>query len=117
MDQGIEQKLTYEERKKIKEDEKEKNRQATTRGKTAARFLKLFIFIAILALIGYGVYSFLEKNIPRGEDLSMSIPVMESARHIKVGESHEPYNSNPPTSGPHYDQTARSGFRTDILPD
>jgi hypothetical protein len=22
--------------------------------------------------------------------------------HIKIGESHSPYNSNPPTSGPHY---------------
>ena len=30
--------------------------------------------------------------------------------HVKPGQQHEPYNSNPPTSGPHYGLTADPGF-------
>lgn len=32
------------------------------------------------------------------------------AAHIEEGASHEPYNSNPPTSGPHYGTPADAGF-------
>ncbi|MBW3595165.1 MAG: DUF3105 domain-containing protein [Actinobacteria bacterium] len=32
------------------------------------------------------------------------------ADHIRPGQPHEPYNSNPPTSGPHYDRPADPGF-------
>lgn len=38
-------------------------------------------------------------------------------KHIGVGESHEPYNSNPPTSGPHYAQPADWGVYDKELPD
>ena len=31
-------------------------------------------------------------------------------RHIELGAPHKPYNSNPPTSGPHYDIPADPGF-------
>ena len=43
---------------------------------------------------------------------------MENRNHIPVeaGESIE-YNSNPPTSGPHYEITAKSGFREEPIPD
>ncbi len=37
--------------------------------------------------------------------------------HVQPGESHEPYNSDPPTSGPHYAQAARAGFYTEAPPD
>ena len=42
---------------------------------------------------------------------------MESP-HIKLGESHEPYNSNPPTSGPHIgDSVAGAGIKDDFVAD
>ncbi|HWL64613.1 MAG TPA: DUF3105 domain-containing protein [Actinomycetota bacterium] len=31
-------------------------------------------------------------------------------QHIKEGEPHDPYNSNPPTTGPHYESPADTGF-------
>lgn len=37
--------------------------------------------------------------------------------HIDVGSTHEPYNSNPPTSGPHYEETAQTGFREEEIAD
>jgi hypothetical protein len=117
MDQETETKLTYEEKKKTKEDEREKARAVEMRKKKGVRLFKFFIWIAIILLIGYGVYVFVQKSLPQGEDMSQAISLMESARHIQVGESHEPYNSNPGTSGPHYAQTARSGFRGEAISD
>ena len=35
------------------------------------------------------------------------------AAHIQPGQSHKPYNSNPPTSGPHYAVPADPGFYED----
>jgi hypothetical protein len=37
--------------------------------------------------------------------------------HIPVGSSHDPYKSNPPTSGPHYEQPAAWGSYDHALPD
>jgi hypothetical protein len=37
------------------------------------------------------------------------IPIQGSA-HIPVGQPHDPYNSDPPTSGPHYDTPVEAGF-------
>lgn len=51
------------------------------------------------------------------EPLGEKIPEMASP-HVKEGESHEPYNSNPPTSGPHYgDRVAGPGIKSKQLPD
>ncbi|MDQ3941341.1 MAG: DUF3105 domain-containing protein [Actinomycetota bacterium] len=36
--------------------------------------------------------------------------------HIEVGAPHEPYNSDPPTSGPHFEIPADTGFYPDALP-
>ena len=118
MEPQFEQKLTYAEKKELKEAEQEKNKAAHARKKFSIRIAKWLLWIAILGLLGYGVYAFIKKSIPQGEDMSQKISIMENAQqHIAVGESHEPYNSNPPTSGPHYEKTARSGFRTDVIAD
>lgn len=37
--------------------------------------------------------------------------------HIAIGQEHEPYNSNPPTSGAHYGQPAEWGTYEEQLPD
>src|SRR3990167_4130885 len=41
----------------------------------------------------------------------------EGAQHVKEGESHEPYNSNPPTSGPHWADVAGPGIKDEFIPD
>ncbi len=39
-----------------------------------------------------------------------------SREHIDIGSEHEDYNSNPPTSGPHYPTPADAAFYPDALP-
>jgi hypothetical protein len=41
----------------------------------------------------------------------------QGAPHIKPGESHEPYNSNPPTSGWHYDNPSAAGVYPEPVAD
>jgi len=42
-----------------------------------------------------------------------SIPIMVSDPHISVDSDPGQYNSDPPTSGPHYAEEARAGFFDD----
>jgi hypothetical protein len=49
---------------------------------------------------------------PTGEDVSV-----QYAGHIQEGESHTPYNSDPPTSGQHYPVPAEAGFYTEAPQD
>ena len=48
--------------------------------------------------------------------LGVSVPVMSSSRHIDVGAQHEPYNSDPPTSGPHMPRIADWGAYDKPIP-
>ncbi len=73
---------------------------------------------AILALVGVGmlgglIYLSTRPVEPRpGEEIA----VMESP-HIEDGSEHAPYNSNTPTSGPHYVRPAEWGVYQEALPD
>lgn len=41
----------------------------------------------------------------------------QGAAHVQPGSQHQPYNSNPPTSGPHYPQPAAWGIYENQLAD
>jgi hypothetical protein len=66
--------------------------------------------VAVIAVLVYGGYLAVRYGAPEGEDMSRAVPV-QGDEHIPVGAAHEPYNSSPPTSGPHYAEPARPGFR------
>lgn len=42
---------------------------------------------------------------------------LQGAAHISPGSQHEPYNSNPPTSGPHYATPVQNGVRDEPIAD
>lgn len=85
----------------------------------------VIIIIAAAAVIGLGIILF------KQDSKVSSLKVTENANapqigesfanlgreHIDIGESHIPYNSNPPTSGPHYLQPAEWGVYQNELPD
>lgn len=114
-------KATYQKRKEEKEEQKElqKERMRRTEGqKRGGRTLRNWSSaLVIVALIGYGLYLWIQSAAPQGEDFSRAVPVMEDSSHIPVGSALPEYTSNPPSSGPHYPQTARSGFRAQAIPD
>jgi hypothetical protein len=73
------------------------------------RRLIISAWIAVGALfvlmLGYLVWKEAQPEVRPGED----IPLL-GAGHIAVGQPHEPYNSDPPTSGQHYDTPVEAGF-------
>lgn len=71
----------------------------------------LVLGVLLVLLIGFG-YFITKQTGPEGSDMSVAIPE-QGREHIAVGTEHEPYNSNPPTSGPHYAEPAAPGFRGD----
>lgn len=105
--------MTPKERYDEERRARERERTGTVRpqsGKRLGRFL-FWSLIAILILggIAYWLWGVIKKNSPVGEDLSQAVTI-QAANHIPVDSAHEPYNSDPPTSGPHYDRPARIGF-------
>lgn len=79
--------------------------------------LRNYALVAVIMIAaGYGIYLLSQNAAPKGEDFSRAIPLIE-AGHIAAGSQLPEYTSNPPTSGPHYGQTARSGFREEATTD
>lgn len=101
-------KAAYEARKA----ERRGNRTPDTGGDPARarRIRRWSLGVAVTAVAGYLIFLVAQSMVPAGEDMSRAVPV-QSDDHIPVGAEHEPYNSNPPTSGPHYAEPARPGFR------
>jgi hypothetical protein len=108
--------LSYKERREQRRAERQAKFSNERRGENTKKGLKRVIWVLVIALIIYGGWLFLKSSTPQGNDLSRSFPIL-SRDHIAVGSSHEAYNSNPPTSGQHYDQPARLGLYDKELPD
>jgi Protein of unknown function (DUF3105) len=61
--------------------------------------------VAFVAMLGYLIYQQSQPLPHPGHD----VPI-QGRNHIPVGQPHDPYNSEPPSSGPHYDTPAQAGF-------
>ncbi len=61
--------------------------------------------VLFVLMIGYLVWKEAQPKVLPGE----IIPLL-SAGHIPEGTPHDPYNSEPPTSGPHYASAVEAGF-------
>jgi len=107
---------TKQERRELRRQEKEAEQSARQRGRSMRKFRNYALVVVIIAAVGYGIYFLLKSAAPKEEDFSRAIPLME-ASHIAVGSQLPEYTSNPLTSGPHYGQTARSGFRNEAISD
>lgn len=81
------------------------------------RALKKWGMTAVFgAVVAFGAWMLFKSIMPQTPDKSVFYQSM-GQNHIAVGAPHEPYNSNPPTSGPHYAEPARSGFYAEELAD
>ncbi|MDP2695809.1 MAG: DUF3105 domain-containing protein [bacterium] len=104
----------------FKKDAREAKKDIERRAQQGQRFKSrskgyLAIFIIIIIVV-YGVYLIVRAFAPKGEDFSQAFSIIGDD-HIAAGSQLPEYNSNPPTSGSHYGQTARSGFRDEEISD
>ncbi len=96
--------LSKKEKKEfLKELRKEERKKASLR----SNFIKVIVILIVLAVVGGVGYLIVTSGpqTPRPE-LGEVISI-QGQNHISPGDSHEPYNSNPPSSGPHLAQLAQ----------
>lgn len=102
--------LGKKERKKLKKKLQEKERQRKERNK---RLVKIALLITIIFIFLLGGYFFIKRaSTPQPGQLAPDL----GREHVPVGFEVE-YNTNPPTSGPHYDSWEKAGIYTTPLDD
>jgi len=113
-----EAKIEYEIRRQERLQQKETLSKNDRRGDASKRIVLYVVLFIILALIFLGIKSLIKNSTPQGEDFSKDM--QDAGReHIEVGDVvlEETYSSNPPSSGPHYPNTANTGFYTEPVED
>ena len=73
------------------------------------KWLAVLVVIVLVVLAGWWFVKEVRERLPVTEDQNVAYPDL-GQEHIPVGAEHPPYNSNPPSSGWHYAETAKLGF-------
>lgn len=93
----------------LRQTRKQRHEQRRTRQRAITRLTAVVAGFATLALLGYVIWGLMRPKLGQA--------VAQQARtHIELGDPHEPYNSDPPTSGPHAG-TVAAGFYSEAPPD
>lgn len=81
-----------------------KQREKRQRKRMTSRLIWGAVIVVVLGILGYTFW--IAFRPASGE----SIPVMADTGHVEEGTDPGPYNSNPPSSGPHYANEFDAGF-------
>ncbi|MBI2627447.1 DUF3105 domain-containing protein [Candidatus Nomurabacteria bacterium] len=88
--------------------------------KTDHKIIIGVILLTLVIIIG-GTWLSSRKETKNKERLSKSMMGEkmpdQGAAHVARDKAHPAYNSNPPTSGPHWSGVAGPGIKTDFVPD
>lgn len=83
-----------------------------------SKLLKWVIALAVLALLGWPIYSYFKKAAVTSQKPAPGQYFHAQSRdHIQPGAEHPAHNSNPPTGGWHYDTPAQTGIYDKEFPD
>jgi hypothetical protein len=108
----VSKKLEEKQRRRLAEEKKREEQKRAQRRRNL-----ITLVIAIIVTVGV-VWLILDESTGKGPDGpstadygvsadeagcgSVESPELQEAKHIEAGTEHDPYSSNPPTSGPHY---------------
>lgn len=108
------QQATKSQAKKEAKQKAKQERVATERARRRQGLTgRIGLFVAITAALlvaGYWGYGKITEKVTW-----TSVPTLPSP-HVPIGTPHPPYNSDPPTSGPHAPGLARWGVHTEPVP-
>ncbi len=116
MEEKFNKQLTKKERKQLHHEEKSNEQGLLKRKKKIKKILKWGIGAIVVIGLIYGLV--ILARLSKGNKGQIGDSFFDQGRqHIAVGSSHPEYNSNPPTSGWHYAQSADWGVYKNELPD
>ncbi len=75
------------------------------------------IALVTLVILVRGVYILVKQDEKARRPLLGDEIKIQGSGHISPGAQHEPYNSNPPTSGPMYEEVGGAGIHDQEVPD
>lgn len=108
----VSKKEIYEQRRKEKIEKREAQKKELKRARLFTVLAIVVPSLIVIALFGYIFVTSSALNIP---DIGESFPD-QGREHIKEGDAHPAYNSNPPTSGWHYGTPADWGVSKEEIP-
>jgi hypothetical protein len=98
--------------KRLMNKQQRREAQAAQRRRRQLIWIAFGVIAALLLAGGVAWAAYQSSRPAPGE----AVPIL-GQEHIAPGQGHPPYNSDPPTSGWHYDQPADAGFYETSLPD
>jgi hypothetical protein len=117
LDKGQSKKLQEKQRKRLAEQaRKAQQRRVSRRSNLVTGGIAGVVIVAVVALVLSDRSASPTASVPDGVAPSaagcndVKQFAEQSRDHIDVGAEHDPYNSTPPTSGPHYGTPADAGF-------
>lgn len=116
MDEQSSVKKTYEEKKEAKEQVRQARQSAQNKKHKAGGMVRTLIIILILGGLVFLFIRAVQKELPQGEDTGQFFE-NQGRDHVGTNEEHEEYNSNPPSSGPHFDSPVPVGYYRDAVLD
>jgi hypothetical protein len=110
---------TKREAREQRRAERRRQQQVAVRKAQTTKYLS-YGLVAVLLVLGaalaWGPISRLLARGDAGLAQGTQFP-NQGTQHIAPGQPHDPYNSNPPTSGPHFDAPGRWGIYDQPQPD
>jgi len=103
------QELKRQRKQEARDERAAEQKRAQQRGLAGRVGLYAAVCVVVLAS-GYWAYGKLTEKVTW-----VDVAILPSP-HVKLGETHLPYNSDPPTSGPHTDALARWGVHSEPIP-
>lgn len=97
MPQPNEQNFTKKDRKKQSKEQRKLERERALAAKKRKKYLTSTVLVIALGVSGYLGYDYMT------EITKYAVPIMDSPHLSSLTQPHEPYNTNPPTSGPHFE--------------
>lgn len=113
---GDETELTARQRKRVRRRMAKQQRSSQTTGSARrSRIVTALLLAGAVTIVVYGLMVILPQV--SAPSPGQSVPDL-GVSHIRPGEAHEPYNSDPPTSGSHYPGLEAWGiYRETIAPE
>jgi len=113
MDQEQNEILSKKERREQKREDRASELAKAARTRTLLRMLPWVALAVVVVAVAFGLWKFY-----RAAGLAPDEFADQGEVHMKEGErAKDPYNSNPPTSGPHWPEGVRDGIYDRSQPD
>ncbi|MDP2638700.1 MAG: DUF3105 domain-containing protein [Candidatus Azambacteria bacterium] len=105
--------------KEIYDQKKKEKFMSEKKSEQSGKSKKFFVWLLIILVAGGGIYWFAKRDREKIVERKIyAVQISDQGRdHINIGAVHPEYNSNPPTSGWHYEEWESKGVYKEQQPD